>query len=146
MGLSGARRYRMHYQQGSQQLNAPTALGRFAHPRSATGSAARQRPRPGAEIAGGEVSRVMLHEFEHSCPPTIISKSSLNVCFWHKADTTRLSSMSAFGGIADITRSAEFHLLTHSRCHRAGVLFLGDILRLALCDGGHHVRDRTVYC
>src|SRR6516162_7960069 len=28
----------------------------------------------------------MLHELEHPCPPTIISKGSLNVCFWHKAD------------------------------------------------------------
>jgi hypothetical protein len=30
----------------------------------------------------------MLHELEHSCPPTIISKGSLNVRFWHKADIT----------------------------------------------------------
>jgi hypothetical protein len=29
---------------------------------------------------------VMLHELEHPCPPTIIRKSGLNVCFWHKAD------------------------------------------------------------
>jgi hypothetical protein len=48
--------------------------------------AARQRLLPDAEIGDGEVSRVMLHEFEHPCPPTIISKSCLNVCFWHKAD------------------------------------------------------------
>src|SRR6516165_9944679 len=24
----------------------------------------------------------------HPCPPTIISKSGVNVCFWHKADIT----------------------------------------------------------
>jgi hypothetical protein len=28
----------------------------------------------------------MLHELEHPCPPTIISRSTLNVCCWHKAD------------------------------------------------------------
>jgi hypothetical protein len=48
--------------------------------------AARQRLLPDAEIGDGEVSRVMLHELEHPCPPTIISKSGLNVCFWYKAD------------------------------------------------------------
>ena len=48
--------------------------------------AARQRLPPDAEIGDGEVSRVMLHELEHPCPLTIISKSGLNVCFWHKAD------------------------------------------------------------
>ena len=83
IGLSGARRCRMHCQQESQQLNAPTALERFARSRSATGSAARQHLLPDAEIGDGKVSRVMLHELEHPCPPTIISKSSLNVCFWH---------------------------------------------------------------
>src|SRR5215467_614043 len=49
-------------------------------------SATRRRLRSDARIGDGEVSRVMLHELEHPCPPTIISKSSLNVCFWHKAD------------------------------------------------------------
>jgi len=29
---------------------------------------------------------VMLHEFEHPCPPTTISNTGLNVCFWRKAD------------------------------------------------------------
>jgi hypothetical protein len=29
---------------------------------------------------------VMLHELEHPCPLTIISKSGPNVCFWRKAD------------------------------------------------------------
>jgi hypothetical protein len=28
----------------------------------------------------------MIHELEYPCPPTIISNSGLNVCFWHKAD------------------------------------------------------------
>jgi hypothetical protein len=71
---------------------------RFAHSRSATGPTARQRPRPGAEIGGGEVSRMMLHELEHPCPPTIISKSSLNVCFWHKADILVVFSDVRFWG------------------------------------------------
>src|SRR5215467_2793083 len=59
-------------------------------------SATRRRLRSDARIGDGEVSRVMLHELEHPCPPTIISKSSLNVCFWHKADIgTRLAVSSS---------------------------------------------------
>ena len=33
----------------------------------------------------------MLHEFEHPCPPTIISNSGLNVCFWPKADIVQIA-------------------------------------------------------
>src|SRR6516225_2788325 len=66
--------------------DAPVATDRSAPARCAKLPAARQRRRPDARNSGGEVSRVMLHELEHPCPPTIISKSSLNVCFWHKAD------------------------------------------------------------
>src|SRR3974377_1730840 len=53
----------------------------------------------------GEVSRVMLHELEHPCPPTIISKSGLNVCFWHKRTSQPSRQMSAIGGKADMTRT-----------------------------------------
>jgi hypothetical protein len=60
--------------------------------------AARQRLLLDAEIACVEVSRVMLHELEHPCPPTIIPKSSLNVCFWHKADMPKVSSDVRFRG------------------------------------------------
>src|SRR6516165_762897 len=65
--------------------DAPVATDRSAPVRCAKLPAARQRRRPDARNSGGEVSRVMLHELEHPCPPTIISKSSLNVCFWHGA-------------------------------------------------------------
>src|SRR5262249_54521776 len=40
----------------------------------------------------------MLHELEHPCPPTIISKGSLNVCFWHKADVAAVLSDVCFWG------------------------------------------------
>jgi hypothetical protein len=46
-----------------------------------------------------EVSRVMLHELEHPCPPTTIPKSGLNVRVWHKADITRLSSDLRYWGV-----------------------------------------------
>src|SRR5262249_50581766 len=137
MGLSGARRCRMHYQQGSQQLNAVTALGRFAHSRSATGPAARQRPRPGAEIAGGEVSRVMLHELEHPCPPTIISKSGLNVCFWHKSDiATRISPrITVFAGCGRRFGGEIYVDANSNLSHQGERLYTGDFgatLRAAL--------------
>ena len=64
--------------------------------------AARPRLLTDVEIGDGEVSRVMLHELEHPCPPTIISKSSLNVCFWHKADITARLINVRFWGKADI--------------------------------------------
>jgi hypothetical protein len=40
----------------------------------------------------------MLHELEHPCPPTIISKSGLNVRFWHKADIARPESQCPLSG------------------------------------------------
>jgi hypothetical protein len=47
----------------------------------------------------------MLHELEHPCPPTIISKSGLNVCFWHLADIQVVVSNVRFWGKADMTRT-----------------------------------------
>src|SRR5262249_39435631 len=38
------------------------------------------------KTATGELQGGWSRELENPCPPTIISKSSLNVCFWHKAD------------------------------------------------------------
>src|SRR6516165_6090700 len=61
----------------------------------------RQRLRD-ARIGDGEVSRVMLHELEHPCPPAIISKSGLNVRFWHKADIPARSTNVRFG-VQDIS-------------------------------------------
>src|SRR6516164_2899831 len=82
---STARRCRRRRQPESRRSIAPAAMDRFAPRQSATRPAARRHQRPDARNSGGEVSRVMLHELEHPCPPTIISKSSLNVCFWHGA-------------------------------------------------------------
>src|SRR6516164_9330163 len=92
IGPSGARRCQLGRQRQRGRLRAPAASDRFARKRSALGPGLRQRLLRDARIGDGEVSRVMLHELEHPCPPTIISKSSLNVCFWHKADIPRLSS------------------------------------------------------
>jgi hypothetical protein len=41
---------------------------------------------------------VMLHELEHPCPPTIISKSGLNVCFWPLAAAPVGDSRGSFRG------------------------------------------------
>src|SRR6516165_6492770 len=71
----------------NDDAHRPRRISRVSTP-CALQPEAQQRPLPDARIYDGEVSRVMLHELEHPCPPTIISKSSLNVCFWHKADIT----------------------------------------------------------
>src|SRR5215472_13949808 len=89
-----ARRCRTRRQRKPERPRAPAATDRLAPMRSARRPTTRQRLRD-ARNGDGEVSRVMLHELEHPCPPTIISKSGLNVCFWHKAEITRLSPMSA---------------------------------------------------
>src|SRR5262249_59682690 len=62
------------------------------------GGAGGERAGQDGEIVAGEVSRVMLHELEHPCPPTIISKSGLNVRFWHKADITGCAANVCFSG------------------------------------------------
>src|SRR6516165_7443818 len=73
------------------QSRAPATRDRLGPLQPVMRPAARQRPLLDAKISCGEVSRVMLHEFEHPCPPTIISNSGLNVCFWHKADVATRS-------------------------------------------------------
>src|SRR6516164_385880 len=60
--------------------------------------AIQQHPLQDAEIVCGEVSRAMLHELGTLCPPTIISKSGLNVCFWHKADIAATQPNVCFQG------------------------------------------------
>ena len=69
-------------------------------------------PLPDAEIFGGEVSRVMLHELEHPCPLTIISKSGLNVCFWPIATDRILVADCRFRGITDMAGAAAGRIQT----------------------------------
>ena len=68
---------------------APAVSGNRVPMRQEVRQAARQRRPPDTEILGGEVSQVMLHELEHPCPPTIISKSGLIVRFWGVKRTSR---------------------------------------------------------
>src|SRR5215467_3314640 len=56
IGPSDVRRYRFRLLRGQRRPSAPAATDRLAPARSATRSAARQRPRPDAEICDGEVS------------------------------------------------------------------------------------------
>src|SRR5436190_22731031 len=69
-------------------------MDKFPQLRPARKLTARQHPLPDPEIVCGEISRVTLHELEQPFPATIIPKSGLNVCLWHKADMT-----TAFGDV-----------------------------------------------
>jgi hypothetical protein len=80
------------------RLIARAASDRFRPMQSVRKPVLQQRLRPDAESVGGEVSRVMLHELEHPCPPTIIPKSGLNVCLWHKPDIPMRSADVRFWG------------------------------------------------
>src|SRR5262249_5198503 len=98
IGPPDARRCRSDPRRHIRQLCAPAVSDNQLPTRHEAWPAARQRLLPDAEIADGEVSRVMLHELEHPCPPSIISKNSLNVRFWHKADIATDSTNVRFWG------------------------------------------------
>src|SRR6516162_1154545 len=106
---SNARRCRTRRQRKPERPRAPAATDRLAPMRSARRPTTRQRLRD-ARIGDGEVSRVMLHELEHPCPPAIISKSSLNVRFWHKADIPARSTNVRFRGDSVAKLSCSLHL------------------------------------
>src|SRR5215470_17844281 len=56
IGPLGVRRYRIRLLRGHRQSNGRAAMDRSAPKRNVRRSAAWQRPRPDAEIVGGEVS------------------------------------------------------------------------------------------
>src|SRR5262249_16066296 len=91
IGPPDARRCRSDPRRHIRQLCAPAVSDNRVLTRREAWPGAGQRLLSDAEIGDGEVPRVMLHELEHPCPPTILSKSGLNVCFWHKADMATAS-------------------------------------------------------